>query len=103
QPVRARAGFAARAFFFQAEDGIRDFHVTEFRRVLFRSKAASDVLRRAGKPDAIDGYKAGERGRVWELASAIWSAVAGLRLSYAPGRKRGGEGQGGERGGRPVS
>src|SRR5690606_39724701 len=23
--------------FFQAEDGIRDFHVTEFRRVLFRS------------------------------------------------------------------
>src|SRR5690606_40371302 len=24
-------------FFFQAEDGIRDFHVTEFRRVLFRS------------------------------------------------------------------
>ena len=46
-------------------------------------KAASDVLRRAGKPDAIDGYKAGERGRVWELASAIWSAVAGLRLSYA--------------------
>jgi very-short-patch-repair endonuclease len=46
-------------------------------------KAASDVLRRAGKPDAIDGYKAGERARVWELASAIWSAVAGLRLSYA--------------------
>ncbi|WNO53162.1 hypothetical protein [Stakelama saccharophila] len=46
-------------------------------------KGASDVLRRAGKPDAIDGYKAGERGRVWELASAIWSAVAGLRLSYA--------------------
>src|SRR5690606_40182132 len=26
-------------FFFQAEDGIRDFHVTEFRRVLFRSTA----------------------------------------------------------------
>src|SRR5690606_40502594 len=24
-------------FFFQAEDGIRDFHVTGFRRVLFRS------------------------------------------------------------------
>jgi len=46
-------------------------------------KAASDVLRRAGKPDAVDGYKSGERGRVWELTSAIWSAVAGLRLSYA--------------------
>src|SRR5690606_31558111 len=26
-----------RCFFFQAEDGIRDFHVTGFRRVLFRS------------------------------------------------------------------
>jgi very-short-patch-repair endonuclease len=46
-------------------------------------KAASDVLRRAGKPDALDGYNSGRRERVWELASAIWSAVAGLRLSYA--------------------
>ena len=46
-------------------------------------KAASDVLRRAGKPDALDGYKSGKRERVWEFASAIWSAVAGLRLSYA--------------------
>lgn len=46
-------------------------------------KGASDVLRRAGKPDAIDGYSSGKRERVWELASAIWSAVAGLRLSYA--------------------
>src|SRR5690606_39821389 len=27
-------------FFFQAEDGIRDFHVMEFRRVLFRSDLA---------------------------------------------------------------
>src|SRR5690606_18049724 len=32
-------------FFFQAEDGIRDFHVTGVRRVLFRSSAAlSSVL-----------------------------------------------------------
>ena len=46
-------------------------------------KAASDVLRRGGKPDALDGYRSGKRERVWELASAIWSAVAGLRLSYA--------------------
>lgn len=45
-------------------------------------KAASDVLRRAGKPDALDGYQGGKRERVWETASAIWSAVAGLRLSY---------------------
>lgn len=46
-------------------------------------KAASDVLRRAGKSDALDGYRSGKRARVWELTSAIWSAVAGLRLSYA--------------------
>ena len=46
-------------------------------------KAASDVLERAGRPGAIDGYGGGKRTRVWELVSAIWSAVAGLRLSYA--------------------
>lgn len=46
-------------------------------------KGASDVLRRAGKPDAVDGYDSGKRERVWELASAIWSSVAGLRISYA--------------------
>ncbi|MET0376297.1 MAG: DUF3320 domain-containing protein [Rhizorhabdus sp.] len=46
-------------------------------------KAASEVLRRAGKPHGLDGYEAGKRERVWEIASAVWSAVAGLRLSYA--------------------
>ncbi len=46
-------------------------------------KAASDVLHRAGRPDALDGYQSGSRTRVHELASAIWSAVAGLRLTYA--------------------
>lgn len=46
-------------------------------------KAASDVLRRAGKPDGIDGYQSKSRTRVYELASAIWSAVSGLRLTYA--------------------
>ncbi|MBM9485125.1 DUF3320 domain-containing protein [Pseudomonas sp. ICBG1301] len=46
-------------------------------------KSASDVLRRAGKPDGIDGYERKSRARTWELASAIWSAVCGLRLSYA--------------------
>lgn len=33
-------------------------------------KAASDILRRAGRPDGIDGYQAKSRTRVWELASA---------------------------------
>ncbi len=46
-------------------------------------KATSDVLRRAGKPDGIDGYTSESRQRVWQLASAMWSAVAGKRISYA--------------------
>ncbi|MFT5028512.1 MAG: very-short-patch-repair endonuclease [Candidatus Binatia bacterium] len=46
-------------------------------------KGASDVLKRAGKAADIDGYKNRSRSRTWELASAIWSAVAGLQLGYA--------------------
>ncbi|WP_137889156.1 DUF3320 domain-containing protein [Pseudomonas sp. 2FE] len=46
-------------------------------------KAASDVLRRAGKKDSIDGYSEQSRTRSWELASALWSAVCNLNLSYA--------------------
>lgn len=46
-------------------------------------KGASDVLHSAGKPGGIDGYVSGKRERVWELASAIWSSVSGLRISYA--------------------
>lgn len=45
-------------------------------------KSTSDVLRRAGRPDGIDGYKAGSRQRVWELASAVWSAACGYQISY---------------------
>jgi len=46
-------------------------------------KAASDALRRSGIDDQINGYHSGERTRVWELVSAIWTAIAGMRLSYA--------------------
>lgn len=46
-------------------------------------KSAATALSRAGKSDAINGYQEKSRTRVWELASAIWSAVAGLRLTYA--------------------
>ncbi len=46
-------------------------------------KAASQVLRRAGKKDGIDGYESKSRTRTWELASAIWSAVCNFQLSYA--------------------
>lgn len=45
-------------------------------------KGTSDVLRRAGRPDGIDGYRAGSRQRAWELASAVWSAVCGYQISY---------------------
>ena len=44
---------------------------------------AGDVLRRAGKRDQIDGYQSRSRERVWEIASAIYSAVANLGLNYA--------------------
>lgn len=46
-------------------------------------KSASDVLRRAGKKDSIDGYSGQSRTRTWELTSALWSSVCGLKLSYA--------------------
>lgn len=46
-------------------------------------KAASDVLRRAGKSAGIDGYEDKSRTRSWELTSAIWSSVAGLGISYS--------------------
>lgn len=46
-------------------------------------KAASRVLARAGKSDALNGYESKSRSRVWELASAVWSAVASLQLTYA--------------------
>jgi hypothetical protein len=46
-------------------------------------KNASRVLAQAGKSDAINGYESKSRTRVWELASAVWSAVAGLQLTYA--------------------
>lgn len=46
-------------------------------------KAASDALRRAGKPHAIDGYESKDKSRVWQIAAAIWAAVTGLKLSYA--------------------
>ena len=46
-------------------------------------KNASDVLRRAGRPDGIDGYVAKSRQRTWELTSALWSAVCSFEISYA--------------------
>lgn len=46
-------------------------------------KAAGDVLRNAGCRDSIEGYQSQSRTRVYELVSAVWSAVSALRLTYA--------------------
>lgn len=46
-------------------------------------KAAGDILRRAGKNAGINGYEDRSRSRTWQLASAIWSSIAGLGLGYA--------------------
>ena len=45
-------------------------------------KGAALVLQAAGKSGAIDGYGQGPK-RVWELASAVWSAVLQKKLHYA--------------------
>ena len=45
-------------------------------------KQAAEILRNSGKNSALDGYKGGSK-RAWELASGIWSAVAGMNLDYA--------------------
>ena len=44
---------------------------------------ASLILRKAGKADGIDGYTTKSRTRVWEIASAIYTAILNLNLSYA--------------------
>lgn len=46
-------------------------------------REASLVLRKAERPDGIDGYAAGSRERVWEIASALYTAVCNLGISYA--------------------
>jgi very-short-patch-repair endonuclease len=45
-------------------------------------KQTADVLRKAGKSPALDGYQGGAK-RAWELSSALWTAVAGLGVDYA--------------------
>lgn len=43
---------------------------------------ASARLAAAGRPSAIDGYASGSREHVWEMASAIWAAIAAQGLTY---------------------
>lgn len=46
-------------------------------------KRTAEVLQRAGKPDGLNGYESRSSRRVWEMVSALWSAIASLRLTYA--------------------
>ena len=51
-------------------------------------KDAAHLLEGAGYDDSMNGYQSGDPRRAYLLASAIWSAVTGLSLTYAepPGR-----------------
>ena len=44
---------------------------------------ASLILRKAGKQGAIDGYQSGSRERVWDVTSAIYTAICNLGMNYA--------------------
>ena len=44
---------------------------------------ASQILRKAGKPDQINGYDSGSREQVWVMASAIYSAIVKMQIAYA--------------------
>jgi len=46
-------------------------------------KATADVLHSAGKRESLDGYESKSRTRVWELASALWTAICNMNISYA--------------------
>jgi len=46
-------------------------------------KSAGESLRSAGEQPYIDGYQSRQRTRVWQITSAIWSAVSSRRIVYA--------------------
>ena len=46
-------------------------------------KEAAGVLERSGDVSAIDGYQSKSRKRSWAIVSAIWTAMAAKRLTYA--------------------
>lgn len=46
-------------------------------------KKAAELLREHGKHPALDGYEQGSAKRAWELAGAVWGAVASMKIDYA--------------------
>lgn len=45
-------------------------------------REAAEKLAQAGRDPAIDGYKQGKKTRAWEIAEAIWSALAAHAIAY---------------------
>lgn len=45
-------------------------------------KQAAELLRLSDKSSSLDGYEGGSK-RAWQLASAVWGAVARMKLDYA--------------------
>ncbi|PJN95386.1 hypothetical protein CNY89_08780, partial [Amaricoccus sp. HAR-UPW-R2A-40] len=45
-------------------------------------KDASEILRAAGRPGALEGYQSKSRARAWEIVSALWTAVVRRGLTY---------------------
>src|SRR5690606_39815991 len=66
-------------FFFQAEDGIRDFHVTEFRRVLFRSQKLSTIFELKSSLSSISPPQGTEEK--WREATQIEIVKLGYSLA----------------------
>src|SRR5437868_8314648 len=64
-------------FFFQAEDGIRDRNVTEFRRVLFRSRTGADAASSRHLPSPVC------RARVYRENDTRDSACGNHKLASA--------------------
>ncbi len=46
-------------------------------------KDAGNILAAHGQSSALDGYQSGDPRRAYMLAAAIWSVIAGRRLTYA--------------------
>ncbi|WP_338109020.1 hypothetical protein [Pseudomonas coleopterorum] len=45
-------------------------------------KQTAELLRLSDKSSSLDGYEGGSK-RAWQLASAVWGAVARMKLDYA--------------------
>jgi very-short-patch-repair endonuclease len=43
---------------------------------------AAAKLSSAGRSTAFDGYAGGQKARVWEMAEAVWAAIADRRVTY---------------------